>query len=232
MDWHRFQWEPYELRGLNIKKKNNKKNKIISIGLRISRFRQFSIGEMYSSALNTYDSVLQSGRDSFNQNIGDSLNNFLGGGGGTTVTTITFSSTVIVGGAIPQKYTTLFGNELPGVQWSAVSNAQSYAYVINQTNSSGNFQHLLLKNIPSTVTKLDDGSLGGGEALTNSFGVQGYTGPDSSLNSQLNFYMYALSVASISATDTLTFYSELEKNKIGFGSFSGSYTNSTALLFV
>lgn len=187
---------------------------------------------MYSSALNTYDSLLQSGRDSFNQNIGDTLNNFLGGGGGTTITTITFSKTVIANGTIPQKYTTLFGDVLPGVEWSAVSNAQSYAYVINQTNSSGSYQHLLLKNIPSTVTSLNDGSLGGGEALNNSFGVQGYTGADSSINSQLNFYIYALSVANISTNDTLAFYSELEKNKIGFGSFSGSYTNSTTLLFV
>lgn len=186
---------------------------------------------MYSSALNTYDGILQSTKDSFNQQIGDTLNNFLGGNTGG-VTTITFSSTVINNGAIPFKYTKDGGSVLPGVSWTAVGSAQSYAYVINHTNSSMSTNHLLLKNIPSTVTSLTDGTLGGGVAITNSFGVDGYTGPEKLATSQTyNFHVYALKVSSINSTNALAFYSDLESNKVGVGSFTGTYVNNT-LLFI
>ena len=88
---------------------------------------------MYSSALNTYDSMLQSAKDSFNSQIGDTLNQIISGGT-TTISTITFVSKSFESGAtIPYKYTKAGGNISPAVTWNAVSGVQNYAFVMNRS---------------------------------------------------------------------------------------------------
>lgn len=187
---------------------------------------------MYSSALNTYDNVLQSAQAGFNANIGDNLNNLFGGD--TQITAIQFSKTSISNGQqIAYKYTKAGGNTAPGCTWSAISNVQSYAYVINHTNATSSYSHLLLKDIATSFTTIEDGILTVGTTLVNSFGVNGYTGPDASLTNQTyNFYVYGLSVATINSTEILQFYADLETYKVAVGSFSGYYSNTTTLLMI
>ena len=189
---------------------------------------------MYSSALNTYDSALQSAKNSFNANIEDNLNNLLGGGGTTTIQTITFSSLPFSSNSvIPYKYTFAGGNINPGFSWSAIQSAQSYALVMNHTNSSGSYTDFMLKNIPSGATMMSDGSLAGGVALTNDHGVTGYTGPELNNKNETNtynFYFYGLSVATINATAEKDFYVAVETYKMALGTFSGIYLNTTTLL--
>ena len=78
---------------------------------------------------------------------------------------------------------------------------------------------------------MNENSTAGGVAIVNSYGVTGYTGPEASTSQETyNFYVYALS-AEISATSITDFYTQVEKYKMGVGSFSGVYSNSTLLVF-
>ena len=188
---------------------------------------------MYSSALTTYDNILQSTKDSFNSNIGDNLNNLFGSSSTTfTVTTITFAKySVPANGIFPYIYTKDGGSTIPGLAWSGVANAQSYAYFINHTNSTSSYYHYILKNIRYDVNILKDNDNGGGVVISNSFGVSGYSAPDISTTSQTyNFYIYALNSTTLSSTNVVDFQNEVEKYKIGVGSFQASYLNTKTML--
>lgn len=187
---------------------------------------------MYSSALNTYDSVLQSAKDSFNQNIENNLNTLFGNSG-TTLQTISFVSKPFDNTVISYKYTLAGGNKNPGFSWTAIQSAQSYAFVMNHTNSSGSFTDFLVKNIPSGATQMTDGDLAGGSAVINDHGVFGYSGPELNNKNETNTYkcyFYGLSVASINATTVKDFYVAIETYKVALGSFSGTYLNTTTTL--
>ena len=54
-----------------------------SAGLRISRFRQYSIGQMYASAKNTFDGAVEKVKNTWNETISENLNKIRGGGGNT-----------------------------------------------------------------------------------------------------------------------------------------------------
>jgi len=182
---------------------------------------------MYSSALSTYDNVLQGAQNEFNTQIAGNLNELLGGTTSTT-TTISFSQIAFTNnGVIPSIYTRAGGNKNPGCSWTAVQGAQSYAFIMNHTNSSGTYHHFLLENIPSGFTVITDGSLDGGQAIVNSFNIAGYVGPEvTSAPNTYNFYLYALSAATINSTSISDFYANCALYSMGVGSFTGTYMNT------
>lgn len=58
-----------------------------SAGLRISRFRQYSIGQMYASAKNTFDGAVEKVKNTWNETISENLKKISGGGGSTNPNT-------------------------------------------------------------------------------------------------------------------------------------------------
>jgi hypothetical protein len=67
--------------------KDGKGNYLKSAGLRISRFRQYSIGQMYASAKNTFDGAVDTVRNTWNETISENLKKISGGGDNTNKTT-------------------------------------------------------------------------------------------------------------------------------------------------
>ncbi len=113
------------------------------------------------------------------------------------------------------------------MSWTAVNNAQSYAILVNHTNSTGNFTHWAVKNIPANVLNFPQNSNGGGVTLENSFKINGYSGPESlSVSQTYNFYIFALKKSSMVANDLQSFYTELENEMIGYGKISSVYANT------
>jgi len=172
--------------------------------------------------------MLQSTKDSFNSQIGDTLNQVFNGGT-ITISTITFITKSVESGAvIPYKNTKNGGNISPSVSWNAISGAETYAFIMNSTVKGSNF---LLKNIAKNTTFITENSTAGGVAVVNSYGFAGYSGPEASnSNVTYGFYVYALS-AEIVADNLVEFYMEVEKYKIGMGSWNAVYGNSTLLVF-
>lgn len=115
----------------------------------------------------------------------------------------------------------------PALSWTTVNNAQSYAIVVNHTNSTGNYTHWAVKNIPATTLSLKENSIGGGVVLKNSFNNQGYSGPETlDVTQTYKFYIYAVKVTSLVATELTGFYSELENDKVGYGNINAVYANT------
>lgn len=102
---------------------------------------------------------------------------------------------------------------------------------MNHTNSTVNgtwkYTHWIIKNIPATTLSIPENSLGGGVFIQNSWQTRGYYGPENvDLVQTYNFYVYAVKVASMEATNLTAFYSELEKEKVGYGSLKAIYANT------
>ena len=98
---------------------------------------------------------------------------------------------------------------------------------MNHTNSTGKYTHWVVKNIPATVLSISENSIGGGLAIQNSFKNQGYTGPEVLDTTQTyKFYIYAVKVTSLESSDLVSFYTELEKEKVGYGNINAIYANT------
>jgi Raf kinase inhibitor-like YbhB/YbcL family protein len=80
---------------------------------------------------------------------------------------------------VPRKYTCDGDDVSPSLEWRSMSKtAKSVAVICDDPDApSGNFTHWIVYDIPPTVTKLEEGSSGGGTEGVNSFGNVGYGGP-------------------------------------------------------
>ena len=128
-------------------------------------------------------------------------------------------------GPIPNKYTPQGEDYNPELKWTgAPSGTKSFALINDDPDAPcGTWTHWLVKNIPADVSEIKENTVPGVE-VTNSWRIKKYKGPSPpSGTHRYYFKLYALKVDKMKANDLKSFYTEVEKEKIGEAVVMGTY---------
>eukprot|EP00826_Nyctotherus_ovalis_P003606 TRINITY_DN1073_c0_g1_i22.p1 TRINITY_DN1073_c0_g1~~TRINITY_DN1073_c0_g1_i22.p1 ORF type:complete len:153 (+),score=34.91 TRINITY_DN1073_c0_g1_i22:87-545(+) len=130
------------------------------------------------------------------------------------------------GEMIPEKYTDDGPDVNPPLEWKNPPAAtKSFALICDDPDTKiGIVHHWLLKNIPASVTKIDENGTAG-ETLPNIKGERNYIGPKPPDGTHRYFFkLYAMNAESLKATNKDELYKEVEEKKIGEAVLMGRYT--------
>lgn len=121
------------------------------------------------------------------------------------------------GDYMDDKFTPQGHDMVPHLTWRNVPDkTKSFAFCIEDPDApNGSFYHLLLFNIPSERTHIENKDVPGKE-LTNSWGQTKYKGPSPPGKHAHRYFfkVFALSVDKINPHDIDSFFKEVSKNKI------------------
>ena len=132
------------------------------------------------------------------------------------------------GGKIPKRFTP-FGKDVhPDFFWTGIPrHTKSFAIICDDPDTpDGNvFTHWVVKNIPLSVTKIDEGEQVG-EELKNSWGFTKYSGPKPP-NGKHRYYfkLYAIREDKLVARTLNAIRKEIEAKKVGEATLMGTYSN-------
>jgi len=126
---------------------------------------------------------------------------------------------------IPKKYSGQGEDVNPPLKWDSVpAGTKSLALVVDDPDAPvGLWTHWLVKNIPPSITKIEEDSVPG-EEVANSWKKKSWGGPMPPSGTHRYFFkLYALNIEKMVSTTKDQFYKEVEKNKIGEASLMGRY---------
>lgn len=114
------------------------------------------------------------------------------------------SAAFVDGQPIPEKYSCDGSNVSPPLEWDGVpATAKSIALICDDPDApSGTFTHWMVYDLKPSITRLSEGSAGGGKEGLNDFGKRGYGGPCPPAKDEAHRYFFrirALDVQSLGA---------------------------------
>jgi Raf kinase inhibitor-like YbhB/YbcL family protein len=126
---------------------------------------------------------------------------------------------------IPKKYTGQGEDINPPLKWeNPPEGVQSYALIVDDPDAPGGlFTHWLVKDIPSDITEIKEGTIPGKEIIS-SWKVKKWKGPmPPSGTHRYNFKLYAMNKKNMTAENLKDFYTEAEKDKLDEAVLTGVY---------
>ena len=130
------------------------------------------------------------------------------------------------GEMMPAKYTSDGPDVNPPLEWkNPPPDTKSFALICDDPDAKiGVVHHWLLKNIPVSVSKIEENGTAG-EALPNIRGTCTYVGPKPPDGTHRYFFkLYAINTETLKATNKDELYKEVEEKKIGEAVLMGRYT--------
>jgi Raf kinase inhibitor-like YbhB/YbcL family protein len=140
-----------------------------------------------------------------------------------------YSNSFKDGDKINDEYTPQGDDLNPELHWNSSDipiATKSLALAVEDPDAPrGTWYHWLVINIPSNINNIPENSVPGTE-ITNSWGIVEYKGPSPPKKQKHRYYykLFALSVDKINVNDIKSFYTAVNKYKIGEGSIMGVYS--------